>query len=261
MLNKGDWTMIQKPRQRGVYRKDIAARLRVHQATVRQASRRGGAPSEALVDDQKAAIMRHRIGERVQFNERFFDLGYHYGLTPKACRPYRRRTRGKDEQVVGYAKYNFFQRYRTFESLEHVNQLAGQWLAGEADLRVHSTVKKMVVERFKREALHLKPLPQVRYDTSYRERRWVNWDGYVDVRGNRYSVSDELRGKPVTVRIDLDGFFSVCDCEAKVVDHRLRLANEGWVTVPSHHEGLWRDTLKVKCRDPAVYEEVATCSS
>jgi len=33
----------------------------------------------------------------------------------------------------------------------------------------------------------------------------VGWDGYIDVRGNRYSVPGELCGKTVTIRIGLDG--------------------------------------------------------
>ncbi len=39
-------------------------------------------------------------------------------------------------------------RYREFESLAHLNQLAEQWLKEEADPRLHGTVKKLVAERF-----------------------------------------------------------------------------------------------------------------
>jgi len=394
MLNKGDWTMIQELRRRGVYQKDIAARLGVHPRTVRRALKRGGPPSgkrggargskldpykslvdkllaegvwnavvilrelreagyaggytilrdyiapkralraaqatvrfetppgrqmqndwgdvvtevagkrakvyfnvntlsysrrfhfwatdsadaehtyegiirafeyfggvteEVLVDNQKAAVTSHRVGKAVQFNERFYDLACHYGFTPRACRPHRARTKGKDERMVGYIKGNFFRRYRSFESYEHMNRLAEKWLAEEADPRVHGTVKEVVAERFKREASSLKPLPRVRYDTSYRQRRWVGWDGYIDVRGNRYSVPGELCGKPVTVRIGLDGRLTVYDDETKVAEHMLRPVSEGWVTVPAHHEMLWRQTLAVQRRDLAVYEEVARC--
>ena len=50
--------------------------------------------------------------------------------------------------MVGYIKHNFFVRYRCFESWEHLNQLAEQWLKEEADLRVQGTVKEVVAERF-----------------------------------------------------------------------------------------------------------------
>ena len=169
----------------------------------------GGVAAEVLVDNQKAVVISHRIGEAVRFNRRFIDFAAHYGFVPRACRPQRARTKGKDERMVGYIKHNFFQRYREFESFEHINQLAEKWLADEADQRVHGTVKEVVSERFKREAPHLGALPAVRYDTSYREARIVHWDGYINVRGNRYSVPDQYRGQNISIRISLDDRLSV----------------------------------------------------
>jgi hypothetical protein len=220
----------------------------------------GGVAREVLVDNQKAAVISHAHNGRVVFNERFLDFAGHYGFNPRACRPYRARTKGKDERMVGYVKNNFFVRYRSFESLEHLNQLAEKWLAGEADLRVQGTVKEVVKERFTREASHLLSLPKVRYDTSYRERRCVSWDGYIDVRGNRYSVPDEFRGTVATVRIGLDGVLTVYADDGVIAEHRVRPVSEGWVLVPSHHSKLWRETLNVERRDLACYEEVIPCS-
>ena len=159
----------------------------------------GGVPEEVLVDNQKAAVLEHRADGMVQFNPRFVDLAGHYGFVPRACQPYRARTKGKDERMVGYIKQHFFVRYREFESWAHLNQLAEQWLAQEADRRVQGTVKEVVAERFVREAPTLQPLPVARYDTAYHEHRRVAWDGYIDVRGNRYSVPSQWVGQIVTV--------------------------------------------------------------
>jgi len=216
-----------------------------------------GVFDEVLVDNQKTAVIEHRKGERAVFNERFVDLACRYGFTPRACQPGRARTKGKDERMVGYIKGNFFKRYRSFESLSHMNALAEQWLREEADLRVHGTVKEVVAGRFVREAPHLKPLPALRYDTSYIERRIVGWDSYIDVRGNRYSVPCDLCGRLVTVRISLDGLIRVYDDDEKVAEHRLRPTADGWSTVASHHERLWQEVLRVEKRDLSVYEEVS----
>jgi transposase len=54
--------------------------------------------------------------------------------------------------VVRYVKENFFQRYRTFESLDHLNGLLEVWLREEADRRLHGTVREIVADRFSREA-------------------------------------------------------------------------------------------------------------
>ena len=220
----------------------------------------GGVPEEVLVDNQKAAVLEHQGRERVRFNERFVDLAGHYGFVPKACRPYRARTKGKDERMVGYIKHHFFVRYRAFDSWVHLNQLAEQWLAQEADPRVQGTVHEVVAERFKREVPTLGPLPASRYDTSYRETRQVSWDSYVDVRGNRYSVPSALVGQTVVVRIGLDDTLRVYHQETLVASHTLQSAQQGWVTVAEHHAQLWQATLKVQQRPLKVYEEVAQWS-
>ncbi len=220
----------------------------------------GGVPQEVLVDNQKSAVLKHPSSGRVRFNERFVDLAECYGFVPRACRPYRARTKGKDERMVGYVKGHFFVRYRAFESWTHLNQLAEQWLAQEADQRVHSTVREVVAERFQRELPVLGPLPAQRYDTSYRHTRQVAWDGYIDVRGNRYSVPGELTGQSVTVRLGLDDRLRVYHGENLVAHHRLQNACNGWVTVPEHHQQLWRSTLKVERRSLQVYEEAGQWS-
>jgi transposase len=216
----------------------------------------GGVTREVLVDNQKATVISHRIGGQVRFNERFLDLAGHYGFVPRACRPYRARTKGKDERMVGYIKGNFFQRYRRFEHLAHLNQLAVKWLSQEADQRVQATVKQVVAERFGHEAPFLAPLPRVRYDTSYHQRRWVGWDGYIEVCGNRYSVPSRLCGSQVTIRLSLDGVLSVSAEGIKVAEHRLRPVKEGWATIPAHHRQLWTETLQVERRDLSIYQEV-----
>jgi transposase len=104
----------------------------------------GGVPKEVLVDNQKSTVIANRIRDAVQFNERFIDCAGYYGFTPRACRPYRAQTKGKDERMVGYVKHHFFVRYRSFESFAHMNELAHMWLNEEADMRMHGTVKEIV---------------------------------------------------------------------------------------------------------------------
>jgi transposase len=229
-----------------------------YEALVRAFEWFGGVPAEVLVDNQKAAVIAHRRGGDVQFHPRFVDVAGHYGFRPRACRPARAQTKGKDERNVGYVKHHFFVRYRAFESWAHLNQLAEQWLREEADPRMHGTVHEVVAERFMREAPTLQPLPPRRYDTAYWEPRQVGWDAYVEIRGNRYSVPAALAGCPVRVRITLDGAVAIYDGEQCVAQHRLQAHTQGWVTVPDHHAVLWADTLAVEQRPLAVYEEVAT---
>jgi len=218
----------------------------------------GGVPAEVLVDNQKAAVLEHRP-DGVRFNTRFLDLAGRYGFTPRACRPARARTKGKDERMVGYIKAHFFKRYRAFESWAQLNQQAETWLRDEADVRIHGTVRECVADRFAAEAPLLQPLPPTRYDTSYWELRQAAWDAYIDVRGNRYSVPARLAGHRVAVRIALDGVLRVLDGETVVATHALRPATTGWVTVPEHHAELWA-AVQVQRRPLEVYEEVSQWS-
>ena len=220
----------------------------------------GGTTEEVLVDNQKSAVLKHSARGVVRFNERFLDLSHHYGFTPRACKPHRAQTKGKCERMVGYIKHHFFQRYREFESWAHLNQLAEQWLREEADQRMHGTVKEVVAERFTREAPTLNPLPVQRYDTAYRETRHVSWDGYVEVRGNRYSVPSILTGKSVNIRIGLDDSICIYHGDELAASHQLQAASQGWVTVPDHHRDLWRNVLQVERRSLDVYEAVAVWS-
>lgn len=216
----------------------------------------GGVTEEVLVDNQKTAVLHHPTQSGPTFNPRFVDLAAHYDFVPRACKPYRPRTKGKDERMVGYIKHHFFVRYRAFESWAHLNQLAEQWLREEADARLHGTVKEVVRERFQREKPSLKPLPVTRYSTDYIETRLVGWDAYIQVRGNHYSVPDHLTGQHVRVHIGLDDSLRVYAGERLVAHHRLQSAAEGWVTVPDHHAPLWAQTLKVEQRSLKTYEEM-----
>jgi hypothetical protein len=216
----------------------------------------GGVPHEVLVDNQKSTVLQASNSGSPRFNERFVDLANHYGFTPRACRPYRARTKGKDERMVGYVKQNFFVRFRSFESWEHLNQLAEQWLRGEADLRIQGTLKEVVAERFEREKVDLQSLPTIRYDTSYFEYRQAAWDGYIDVRGNRYSVPATLAGQRVAVRIGLDGLLRVFQADQLVASHSLKSRQQGWSTFCEHQSEMWARTLQVEQRSLASYEEV-----
>ncbi len=163
--------------------------------------------------------------------------------------------------MVGYIKDNFIVRYRAFDGWTHLNQLAEQWLATEADQRLRGTDKEIVAERFERERPLLQQLSAVRYDTAYYETCQISWDGYIDVRGNRYSVLGELVGWTVAVRIGLDDTLRIFAGESLVTTHRLQKASDGWVTVGEHHAQMWREALQVEQRSLAPYQEAATWSN
>lgn len=225
-----------------------------YESLVRAFAYFGGATGSVLVDNQKAAVLSHNSQGEVRFNEGFISLAQHYGFKPKACRPYRARTKGKTERMVGYVKHHFFQRYRAFESWHQLNGLLEQWLASVADRRVLRQFDQTPIERFAAECAALIPLPPTPFDTSYFESRRVSFDGYIEVRGQRLSVPSAHCGQSVNVRIGLDGRVRVYWHERLVAEHSLHPHGHRWHTQASHHAPLWQETLNVQRRDLAAYE-------
>ena len=218
----------------------------------------GGVTETTLLDNQKACVVSHRMGEKVVFNPAYLDFCHHYGTRPLACRPGRARTKGKVERIISYIKDNFFAHYPKAESFAHYNQLALEWLSEVADSRVHGTCGEVVRERFEKERGHLLALPPALFDTSYREERTVWWDAYIDVCGNRYAVGGHLTGKRVEVRIGLDGIIRVFDAQELVAVHTRRDPAAGWASCPAYHARLWQEASPVEARPLSVYEEVLT---
>ena len=188
----------------------------------------GGAPRTVLVDNQKAAVLKHDRDHRVIFNAGFLQLANHYGFAPKACRPQRPRTKGKTERMVGYVKQHFFQRYRQFESLSHLNQLLQRWLERVADQRPLLQFRQTPAERFAAEVATLQALPATDFDTRYHDLRQVEWAGYIEVRGNRYSVPETYCGQAVVIRLSLDDELTVYSPAGDAIaQHRLQAPQAG----------------------------------
>ena len=64
-----------------------------------------GIPQEVLLDNARALVKHHNpVSREVLFNPKFHAFSKYWSFTPKACAPYRARTKGKDENSVGYVK-------------------------------------------------------------------------------------------------------------------------------------------------------------
>jgi len=161
----------------------------------------GGLPRELLLDNARALIERHDAKTReVQFNARFHAFCRYWSVVPRACAPYRARTKGKDERGVGYVKRNAIAGHR-FETLEALRAHLAWWMREVADVRVHGTTGESPLERFQREErAALRPLGGRAPWGQVRELvRRVHTDACVEVDTNRYSVPWRLIGETVTV--------------------------------------------------------------
>jgi transposase len=161
----------------------------------------GGLPAELLIDNPKAMVSFHdgRTGE-IRFNERFLAFCCHWDVVPRACAPYRARTKGKDERGVGYVKRNAVAGHE-FESLAQLQAHLAWWMREVADVRIHGTTGEPPLERFEREErAALRPIVGRPGFQPLRECvRRVHSDACVEIETNRYSVPWRLIGETVTV--------------------------------------------------------------
>jgi transposase len=161
----------------------------------------GGVPHELLLDNAKALVDEHNAKTReVKFNDRFHAFCRYWGVVPRACAPYRARTKGKDERGVGYVKRNAIAGHR-FDSVEALQAHLARWMREIADTRVHGTTGEPPRLRFERaEAAALKPLAAKAPFLQVRElTRRVHTDACIELDTNRYSVPWKLIGETVTV--------------------------------------------------------------
>ena len=112
----------------------------------------GGVPKELLFDQMRAVVLSDRRvgGGELVLNAEFLRFAAHWGFCPRACRPYRPRTKGKVERPIRYIRESFFYG-RAFANDEDLNEQASGWAEETANVRRHGTTGERPVDRFERD--------------------------------------------------------------------------------------------------------------
>jgi transposase len=201
----------------------------------------GGLTEQILCDNASPLVTSHdrRSGE-VVWNPGFEAFCRDRGLTAKACRPRRARTKGKIERGVGYVKHNALAG-RSFASFEELQCHLAKWMVEVADRRIHGTTRERPAVRFERdERQGLRPLPARPLAVRTRRlQRRVSADCFMDIDTVRYSVP--YRHVRETVEAVVEGeqvaIWSRGTCIAR---HRRCDEPHALVRIPAHFEGLFR---------------------
>jgi len=202
-------------------------------------ARFGGVPEEVLFDNARALVDRHDpVSREAVFNAKLKAFARHWGFRPRACAPYRARTKGKTENGVGYVKKNAIAG-RGFASWEAFEAHLEAWTREVADVRVHGTTGEPPIVRFRRdEAGKLKPLAGVPPFRAVRELvRVVQGDCCVEVDANAYSVPWRLIGERVRVTVT-DEVLRVFHGAREVAVHRLAAGRRQRVVDLAHFADL-----------------------
>jgi transposase len=203
---------------------DLLTTLREHVQAFRHL---GGVARVCLYDNFKAVVLWHDADGPL-YNPKFLAFATHYGFKPQACRVRRPQTKGKVERKFFYVETNLLNG-RTFDTLEHLNEVTAQWLANVADVRSLRDFKESPAERHAREQPELLLLPACDFDTALVIYRHVNVEGFIAYRLNFYSVPWSYIGQVLPVR--------VLDDEVIIYSIALEeIARHG--RVPSTHSGV-----------------------
>ena len=212
----------------------------------------GGLTEQILCDNASPLVISHdRQSGQVVWNPGFEAFCRDRGLTAKACRPRRARTKGKIERGVGYVKHNALAG-RSFASFEELQRHLARWMVEVADRRIHGTTKEQPAVRFDRdERQALRPLPSRPLVVRTRRlKRRVSADCFVDIDTIRYSVpyrhvreTVEVVVKEEEVEIWLRG-----TCIAK---HSRGHEPHALVRNPAHFEGLFRRVAGAQAPAPS----------
>src|SRR5262245_24937922 len=108
---------------RFVWHQDMQRVLRCHMAAFAAI---GGVPGEVLYDRMKTIVIGETAGSIV-YNRALSDFARHYSFQPRACRPYRAKTKGKVERPYRHDRENFFLA-RSFRNLDDLNAQLQHWL-------------------------------------------------------------------------------------------------------------------------------------
>jgi transposase len=200
----------------------------------------GGVPRTLLGDNARALVLgRDHPTGTVIFHPAYLAFCRDWDVQPRACAPYRARTKGKTEAGVKYVKRNGLAdlAFDSFTGLE--THLTG-WMA-LADARIHGTTHEAPLLRFAREErAALRPLPvRALPRREQRLRRRVAHDALVDVDTVRYSVPHRLVRDHVDVVIEAQTV-RIFHGTALVAQHPRSSEPFARVIDPEHYAGLWR---------------------
>jgi len=211
---------------------DLLTTLREHVHAFRHL---GGVARVCLYDNFKAVVLWHDADGPL-YNPKFLTFATHYGFRPQACRVRRPQTKGKCERKFFYVETSLLNG-RTFETLEHLNEVTAWWLANMADVHVLRQFKESPRERHAREQPHLLALPACDFDTALVVYRHVNVEGYVAYRLNFYSVPWSYIGQVLPVRVIEDNVIIYSIGLEEIARHRRLPSTQSGVRqmIKSHH--------------------------
>ena len=159
----------------------------------------GGVPRRVIFDNAKVAV-KEGFGIYAKPQVKYLSFSSHYAFSLDFCNPAKGNEKGLVENLVGYARRNFFVPVPKVSSMKSLNdKLVESCLKYRKNHKVESKTQTVnVLYEIERKCLN--DIPKYRYDTSKTAITNVDDFSTVKYEKNNYSVPVKYLRKQVTIK-------------------------------------------------------------
>jgi transposase len=159
----------------------------------------GGCPAYVVLDNLKEGVIRPDL-YAPELNPVYAAMLAHYGVVADACRVGDPNRKGTVESAIQHTQATAL-KGRKFDSIEAQNAWLAHWEERWAALRIHGRKKRQVLEMYREEQPHLRPLPLQGFRYFKQGTRTVDDAGLVQVDAAYYAALPAALFSEVTVRV------------------------------------------------------------
>lgn len=158
----------------------------------------GGCPAYVVLDNLKEGVLRPDWYEP-ELNPVYGAMLAHYEVVADPCRVRDPNRKGTVESAIQHTQGTALKGKR-FETIDAQNAYLVTWEERWAATRIHGRKKRQVLELYRDEQPHLRPLPAMRMRYFTQGTRTVDDGGFVQVAASYYAALPAAPGSTVTVR-------------------------------------------------------------
>jgi transposase len=184
----------------------------------------GGCCQYVVLDNLKEGVIAPDIYEP-ELNPVYAAMLRHYGVVADPCRIGDPDRKGTVENAIQHTQGTAL-KGRRFESIETQNAWLAHWEERWAAPRIHGRKKRQVLEMFREEQPHLRPLPLEGFRYFKPGTRTVDDAGLIQVDGSYYAALPAPLGSKVQVRI-YAGEVEILDELGRVLRRHVRSDRKG----------------------------------
>jgi len=163
----------------------------------------GGVPPKIRCDNMTTAVAQVLKGTERIITDGFYRFMLHHRFHADFCNPAKGNEKGNVENKVGYTRRNMLVPVPVITDFEAFNAELLQ-LCNEDHRREHYVQGTLISELWESEKKHLLTLPEYEYEVFRYDSLRVHKSGFIIAEPAKYSVSPELAGKIVQVKIYFD---------------------------------------------------------